>query len=188
MSDFERLPEHDEATMGGGSEADLTGGPVDAVPDETPEGWMQRLGALDFVKEHRTAITVVGAAALAVGAGVYALKRSGRAEQFFIDFADRRAAEQGVISLGERVAGGAAVSLPVSEAALESLETAKSTGTTMKALFAMTGQKPDGEAGDFAYPLTGDRDHIRQHGETARRAAGWLIDHLSRRGTEDKRG
>ena len=184
MSDFERLNDAAPVTP---VDAELPEVSADSNQPETPEGWVERLRGINF-SEHRTAIVVVGAAAVAAGVGAYALsRRGGRAEQFFVSFADRRAAQQGIISLGESVQGGAAVSVPVSEAALAALEATKSTGTTMKALFAMTGQKPGGEAGDFAYPLTGDREQVRQHGETARKAAGWLMDHFSRRAAETQK-
>lgn len=182
MSDFERISTSAPEDVPPALEPDAS--TAQGLPEETSESWAARLKSLDFVREHRTAIIAVGAAAVAVGVGAYALSKRGDGGKFFIDFADRRAREQGVISLGEIAEGGAAVSLPVSEAALEGLEATKSTGTTMKALFAMTGRTPSGETGDFAYPLSGDQEQVRKHGETARRAASWLLEHLSRRSGE----
>lgn len=163
------------------TDVSLPPGPIEgegSLPEElpdTPAGWAERLGSLDFYKDHKRAIVVLGAAALAVGVGVYA-KRHG-ADKVFVGYADRHAERAGVISLGEVVEYGAAIAVPT--------RSEDSAGTGQKAqvaskLFAMTGQP-----GEVVRP-SGDPEQVSRYNAVATRAAGWLKDHFASQTKEAK--
>lgn len=147
--------------------------PQEEMPS-TPEGWAAKLKSLDFYKEHRTAIAVVGAAAVAAGVGIYAAKHRGDSN-VFVRFADRHAQKQGVVSLGEIKKYGAAIAVPVGEEALEHLTEA---GAGSKVLFAMTG-----DPGEVVYESASEPG---KYAEVAKKAAGWLMGHFSSQATENK--
>ena len=146
--------------------------PPEELPD-TPEGWAKKLGSLDFYKDHRKAIAVVGAAAVAAGIGIYAARHRGESN-VFVSFADRHAQKRGVVSLGEIKEYGAAVSVPVGEEGLRLLEEA---GTGSKVLFAMTG-----EPGEVVY----ESADAGKYTDVAKKAAGWLMSHFSSQANETK--
>ena len=149
---------------------------VQIPPEElqdTPEGWAQRLGSLDFYKDHRTAIAVVGAAALAAGVGIHLLRRHGSGDgSIFVGFADRRARDHGVISIGKVADYGAAIAVPVGEEGLKYVDAAVKAGSNP--LFAMTG-----EPGEVVYRTTTGTKESDKYIGVAKQAAGWLMGHFS---------
>ncbi len=130
-----------------------------AIEPESPAGWAARLTELDFYKEHKTAIGVLGAAATALGVGAYAISKRQGGGKFSIRFGDRRMEEHRVISIVELVEKGAAVSVPIGRKALEALGKSKE-------IFSMS------EEG-FGYPLE-DESHVPKHARTAQKFAGLL--------------
>jgi len=157
-----------------GAAAGPMGGPLEAlepqgaVPADAPATLLDRLRQVDY--KDPKAIAVIGAVAVTVGVGTYLLSKRHGGGSFFVRYGDRHMAEAGVISLGEMAEHGAAVSLPVSSEALDMLQESPM-------LFAM-----DSEG--LARPTLGDAEHSRRHTAGAKRAAEWLIDHLSRTATE----
>jgi hypothetical protein len=147
------------------------------LPD-TPAGWAERLSSLDFYKDHKKSIAVLGAAALVVGVGVYA-KRHG-AGKVFVGYADRHAEQAGVISLGEVVEYGAAIAVPTRSEDPAQTGTGKRVQAASKLLFAMTGQP-----GEVVRP-SGDPEQASKYNAVATRAAGWLKEHLLSQTEETK--
>jgi hypothetical protein len=164
------------------TDVSLLPGPIEgecSLPEElpdTPAGWAERLGSLDFYKDHKRAIVVLGAAALAVGVGVYA-KRHG-ADKVFVGYADRHAEQAGVISLGEVVEYGAAIAVPTTSEG--STGTGQKVQAASELLFAMTGQP-----GEVVRP-SGDPEQVSKYNAVATRAAGWLKDHFASQTKEAK--
>lgn len=149
----------------------------DVLP-HTPDGWVKQLGSLDFYKEHKKSIAVLGAAALAVGVGVYATRRGGG--KVFVNFADRHAEKEGVISLGEAIEYGAAIAVPTRPEGTTAEGKTRAANAAAKLLFAMTG-----EPGEVVRP-SGDPDQRSKYNAVAKRATGWLIEHFSSQTSENK--
>jgi hypothetical protein len=147
------------------------------LPD-TPAGWAERLSSLDFYKDHRKSIAVLGAAALVVGVGVYAKRHGGG--KIFVNFADRHAEEAGVISLGEAVEYGAAIAVPTRAEDPNQTDAARKVSAVSRLLFAMTG-----EPGEVVRP-SGNPEQAGQYNAVATRAAGWLSEHFTSQAKETK--
>jgi len=170
MSDFERS--HELAP-----DAPLnTEAVVDPI-DDTPEGLLERLKGLDY-KDPRVIATIgaVAAATAAIGGAYWMLSRKHGGHQVHVGYADRRALKDGVISAVEIVKGGTAVSLPTTSEAYDTLTQARGA----KALFAM-------DEGNFAYPQTGDPEHVSRHVAAARKVGSWLMERLENRVAESRK-
>ncbi len=130
-------------------------------PDD-PATWRERLKDVDY-NDHKAAVLAIGAAAVALGVGVYTLSKKHGEKQIRIGYGDRRMQAGGIISLVERTRqGGAAVSAATSAAALEAL------GQT-KDIFGM-----DDDEG-ISYPLERATDKSK-HTKVLKKFGGWMMD------------